>query len=350
MATSLKQSVTERPNMASLTNGSKILDPRKEFPHIVTDREFAELLVKEKSAKLGGMLGKATSNVQSINNSTSYFQNYEGGCIIVVELDEKRVFEIHGAIYQKWNEMGRENYGLPLTDEKVTPDGEGRYNHFTNGKSIYWHPSTGAHTILGAIRQFWAENGWETSGFGYPVSDEISAPDSIGRMNYFQHEAIYWSPTAGAIEVNDVKTFEAMIVFSDGTALGGNTKVVVNKNGDCTFSGHLHDSGFDPYSFTVMGVIMTPSGIGYTLVYSGHTEGTSSDFFGSPNRDDDWTVAVNKPEIRNNWVQVNMAICEFRTTAQDKFASNVQDTLNDIAKDAVKALAAAGVKALIALI
>ncbi|MEP7229744.1 MAG: hypothetical protein ABI691_05800 [Ginsengibacter sp.] len=319
------------------------------IPTLIDDR--AEIrLIEDKRRTLRGVLGKAVSSVDYTKSRSFFFQNFEHGCIIGTKVDAAHIFEIHGAIYGKWNEMGREGYGLPITDELTTPDGVGKFNHFNNNTaSIYWHPDTGAHAIYGAIRKFWSEIGWERSSLGYPISDEMTAPDSIGRINYFQREAIYCS-SRGTIIVNDVKTFEAMIVFSDGTALGGYAKVVVNKNGDCTFSGHLHDSGFDPYSFTVMGVIMTPSGIGYTLVYSGHTEGTSSNFFGSPNRDNDWFVGVNKPEIRDNWVQINMAVCEFKTTAQDNFASNVQDTLNDIAKDAVKAFAAAGVKGLIALI
>lgn len=361
MPTTLKQTIgnTSRALGSLSANGHDTFRLAKNSNHLITEEEcrlIAKGIIQKKNNSLNGLLGKAVSDVQKIGNSPAvfqnspYFQNFEGGCILVRDLDERYVYEIHGDIYKKWNELGRENYGLPMTDERTTPDLIGRYNHFTNGGSIYWHPATKAHAIYGAIRTFWAENGWETSGFGYPVSDEILAPDGIGRINYFQQQAIYWSSATGALKVDDVKTFEGMIVFSDGTALGGNTTLVVNKHGDCTFSGHLHDSGFDPYSFTVLGVIMTPSGEGYTVVYSGHTEGTSSDFFGSPNRNDDWIISVNNPAIRDHWVQVNMAICEFTTKAQDNFASNVQDTLGDMAKEAAKTLAAAGVKALIALI
>jgi uncharacterized protein with LGFP repeats len=46
--------------------------------------------------------------------------------------------------------------GYPVTDETGTPDGIGRFNHFSNAASIYWTPSTGAWSIHGAIRDKWA--------------------------------------------------------------------------------------------------------------------------------------------------------------------------------------------------
>ena len=41
--------------------------------------------------------------------------------------------------------------GFPTTDEKGSPDGVGRYNHFSGsgGSSIYWSPTTGAHSVHG---------------------------------------------------------------------------------------------------------------------------------------------------------------------------------------------------------
>jgi hypothetical protein len=308
--------------------------------------QIASNAIKGKADSLHGMLGKPVSQVQGLNNLSAYFQNYEGGVIIVTQLSPLKVFEIQVDIYKKWVEMGRENYGLPLTDETATPDTVGRYNHFTDGKSIYWYPSTGAHAIYGAIRNLWSSLAWERSELGYPTSDEMNAPDGIGRISYFQQKAIYWTAATGAIVVEDSKTWEGNIFFSDGTALGGNVKVILNKNGDCNFSGHLHDSGYSPYTVTVIAVVMTSSGTGYSLVHKGHTDGTGSDLFGSPNRNHDWNENVNNPAIRDNWIQINSASCTFKTSAQDIFASDLQDTITTIAK----AAAQAAVVAIIALI
>ena len=100
--------------------------------------------------------------------------------------------------------------GLPITDERPTPDSIGRFNHFGNNGSIYWTPSTGAWSIHGAIRSKWSSLGWERSFLGYPVTDERSAPDRIGRANHFSSTrnlhnvdgSIYWTPSTGAHEVH----------------------------------------------------------------------------------------------------------------------------------------------------
>ena len=88
--------------------------------------------------------------------------------------------------------------GSPVINESVTPDGSGRYRHFQGG-SIYWHPSTGAHEVHGAIRGKWSSLGWERSFLGYPTSDEQSTEDATGRFSEFQHGSIYWSPATGAL-------------------------------------------------------------------------------------------------------------------------------------------------------
>jgi len=108
--------------------------------------------------------------------------------------------EVHGAILAKFR-VARyaAYYGLPITDESKTPDGIGRYNHFTSGRSIYWTPSTGAHLIYGSIRARWASLGWERSRLGYPTTDEYSITG--GHRNDFQHGSITWSSVTGAVTV-----------------------------------------------------------------------------------------------------------------------------------------------------
>jgi outer membrane protein assembly factor BamB len=110
---------------------------------------------------------------------------------------------IQGAIRTKWSSMGWETgpQGYPTTDETATPDGVGRFNHFSraDGASIYWSPNTGAHAIQGAIRDRWAALGWETGPLGYPSTDELTTPDGVGRYNHFSKAAsVYWSASTGA--------------------------------------------------------------------------------------------------------------------------------------------------------
>ena len=80
--------------------------------------------------------------------------------------------------------------GAPITEERGTPDGVGRYSVFEQG-SIYWTPSLGAHEVHGRIRDAWAAAGWEQGRLGYPISDEYA--DGDGRRNDFEHGFIHWS-------------------------------------------------------------------------------------------------------------------------------------------------------------
>lgn len=112
-------------------------------------------------------------------------------------------FQAHGAIGEKWQSLGGAGgvLGAPTTSETSTPDGVGRYNHFTNG-SIYWTPKTGAHEVHGGIADKWASMGWEKSSLGYPTSDETGTSDGVGRYNRFENGSIYWTAETGAHEVH----------------------------------------------------------------------------------------------------------------------------------------------------
>lgn len=112
--------------------------------------------------------------------------------------------EIHGSIRDKWASLGWEGYGYPITDELTTPDGRGRFNHFRAvhlpdkpESSIYWTQETGAHPVYGAIRTKWAELGWERSSLGYPIDHEQDR-HSGGRSQHFQGGIVSWHPETGA--------------------------------------------------------------------------------------------------------------------------------------------------------
>ena len=109
---------------------------------------------------------------------------------------------VYGLIGEKWNQMGRERgFGYPLTDEQPANAG-GRFNDFTDGRSIYSHPRFGTHAIYGAIRDKWVSMGRELSKLGYPTSDEYSDKYSGEAESYrrvdFECGFIKWSPRSGA--------------------------------------------------------------------------------------------------------------------------------------------------------
>lgn len=169
----------------------------------------------------------------------------------------------------------------------------------------------------------------------------------MGESVIFKNKAIYWSRSAGALIVEDSKTWNEPITFAAGTALGGGAQVILNKNGDCSFSGHLHHSGYSPYNFTIIAVVVTPFRKDLFFSAQGtYPEGTGPNLWGSPDRNHDWNETVNNADVRDNWVQVNLATCKFDKSATDIFASDLQAAITDIAQ----AAAEAAVIAVIALI
>ena len=64
--------------------------------------------------------------------------------------------------------------------------------------SIFWSEATGAHVVLGDIRDEYIRLGAQTSDLGYPVSDEQSTAEGAGRASHFEHVSIVWYPSRGA--------------------------------------------------------------------------------------------------------------------------------------------------------
>ena len=156
-----------------------------------------ERAIGAKYAALGGVGALGDPTTKDVGQWTF------PGSTIVFDADSGQAFEIHGDIYQKWLALGGEAFGTPVTDETATPDGVGRFNHFTNGRSIYWTPGTGSHAVVGAIRDRWQALGWEVGYLGYPVGDEVDFADG-GRASEFQHGGIYFWGDTGAIDLRDV--------------------------------------------------------------------------------------------------------------------------------------------------
>ncbi|MCW2684725.1 MAG: repeat-containing protein [Blastococcus sp.] len=107
---------------------------------------------------------------------------------------------VRGAIRDTWARLGWENdLGYPTGDEFcgwLTGGGCGQ--HFQRG-SIYWSPATGAHAVRGALRDRWAALGWESGALGYPVGGEFCGWLAGGGCGqHFQRGSIYWSPATGA--------------------------------------------------------------------------------------------------------------------------------------------------------
>lgn len=168
-------------------------------------------LIRSKWAALGwetSPLGYPTCDESNAGSGKGRFNNFQGGTIIWKQ-NTSQAFAVYGSIYAKWGEKKWDTgfLGFPLTDELGTPDGIGRFNHFEGG-SIYWTPATGAHIVLGMIREAWKAQGWETGRLRYPRTDElVEGTNGEGKYNLFEGGEIHWTPEGGA----KVKLYEVNI-------------------------------------------------------------------------------------------------------------------------------------------
>jgi uncharacterized protein with LGFP repeats len=164
---------------------------------------FGAILDKWAETRWGaGPLGFPTSNELPTFDGVGRFRNFERG--IVSWHPETGPHIVWGLIGERWLQIGREQFGYPISDETATLDARGRFNHFRAvqlpGKpeaSIFWHPDAGAHEVYGAIRAKWAEMGWERSHLGYPVSAEQD--QGGGRLQQFQGGSLFWTPHGGTV-------------------------------------------------------------------------------------------------------------------------------------------------------
>ena len=113
---------------------------------------------------------------------------------------QQGITEVHGGIAATFEAHNAHvDFGVPTNEESGTPDGRGRYNHFTGGRSIYWTATTGARTVLGGIRAKWESAGAHAGMLGYPSTNETVLADRVGAFNDFEHNAsIYWTAATDA--------------------------------------------------------------------------------------------------------------------------------------------------------
>jgi uncharacterized protein with LGFP repeats len=171
-----------------------------------TGTKFVTGPVLDKYVAFGGhsVLGPPTTDTAATPDGVAQFNHFvnNGNVGSIYYTAATGAHAIYGEIRKKWAALDYERgLGYPTTDEAGTPDGVGRYNHFVKGNnvgSIYYTAATGAHAIYGEIRKKWAEYGYER-GLGYPTNDEDGTPDGRGRFNHFSlGHSIYYTVATGA--------------------------------------------------------------------------------------------------------------------------------------------------------
>ena len=149
---------------------------------------------------------------------------------------------------------------------------------------------------------------------------------------------------------------ETTVSFDSGPVtsslpLGGSAHVVMRQNGDFTFSGHAHDSGFNNIDYVLSAVLMTTTGIAFTFQHSGHVEGTSCCLpFGTPNRNNDFVTSGNNPSIKNEWAGMHGAKLGARLDGKDTLLQGLQGVMSDLLKQVASELEKAAASAVVALV
>ncbi|ALG08507.1 AbfB domain-containing protein [Kibdelosporangium phytohabitans] len=91
-------------------------------------------------------------------------------------------------------------YGPPRDDDQTSADGKGKYNVFSAGGSVYYHPDAGgAFVLYGGIKHYWDGLGGLNSFLRYPASDEHAGPGRL-RRSKFQGGWIDFDPVTGTAQ------------------------------------------------------------------------------------------------------------------------------------------------------
>ena len=146
-----------------------------------------------------GFLGYPTTSDMALGDQW-FKQDFQGGHVYTHNALPASQASIQGAIYDKWQSMGAQNseLGYPISDELTTPDGIGRYNVFEGGM-IYWTPAVGAHAVRGGILASWAAQGYQASGYGYPVEDMFINDQGVQQQRFeggvlYADPNVFWQP------------------------------------------------------------------------------------------------------------------------------------------------------------
>lgn len=150
----------------------------------------------------------------------------------------------------------------------------------------------------------------------------------------------------------------ANVYFMDSTPLGGNVDLKIDNTGSFWFSGHMHDSGFDPLSFSIAVVVVGPSG----NVYGFGTKGSCAGTISSGSRDYNWNgtptsqftdlngnIQANpSPFLQQNWADIAQGTMTWSITAQDQTVTQLLSWLGSAVQAFISAAAQAAAKVFVA--
>jgi uncharacterized protein with LGFP repeats len=132
------------------------------------------------------------------------FNEFEGGAILFHW--HRGAFDVPAALHAHWRALGGTGgLGYPIRPPVWSYLGAGAVAQEFEGGAIAWRASTGAHTVIGAIKERWYALYGLNGSLGFPATDELpSGRDPYGRVSVFDSGHIYWHPSTGAWSVRGV--------------------------------------------------------------------------------------------------------------------------------------------------
>jgi len=174
--------------------------------------------------------------------------------------------------------------------------------------------------------------------------------NKLFRRDFLKSGACFVGASVSSILFNDIAIGKVNrlhirdnITFRSGVALGGWFDLVLNAQGDISFSGHFHASGADSYNTSLVVILMTPDGYAYSIKHEGRTHGT----FERGSRNDDWVINKKSSLVSRHW---NDQFSQARWRWSVHAGSVIQSELLNIANQLAQEIGKAGVTALISLI
>jgi uncharacterized protein with LGFP repeats len=147
-----------------------------------------------------GKLGYPTTGKICGQVNGGCYQMFQGGGINYSPATGAQL-STWGAIRNAWAATGFQDgrMGYPTSSGETCGLVRGGCYQMFQGGGIVWSPATGAQlSTWGAIRNAWANLGFENSRLGYPTTSEICSSSSSCYQNY-QGGTISWTATGGAV-------------------------------------------------------------------------------------------------------------------------------------------------------
>lgn len=253
------------------------------------------------------------------------------------------VAAVRGEIAQLWEELHFDQYGYPVGEQELLPDGRGQRvelakpqadGAITPASLLYWTPEFGAWEVADDILTEWKRRGREAGELGYPVGPSTDRVGRPGVEQLFENGQIASPPDPPGTPVPVVAT--GAIRSGGLAALGGRVTIQVNPDGSVQWSGHARNSGADNYDYAVRALLRSPDPDAPTIVmgHSGSVYGT----FHSGSRNDDWSELI--PSLDHDGEALLKQLRGARLETATEYESGIVGVLDTIVGWAIKAAVA----------